>query len=119
MAPFYMFCFSTNDGEYQSLVAQNESNLKTLEEAITDANLNLGETEQSEALISKANYLAQIGDKDLAVAAYEAAVSKTVPLGTRIDLLFVVVRIGFFYQDSLLVKTYIDKVKEFFWFNSG
>ena len=45
------------------LKTQNETELKKLEEKIEDAKNNLGETEISEALKTKAYYLAKIGYK--------------------------------------------------------
>lgn len=46
-----------------SLADKNAAQLIKLKETIEDAVANLGETEQSDALIAKANYLSQIGSK--------------------------------------------------------
>lgn len=101
-----------------SLADKNAAKLKKLEEVLADAVENLGETEQSDALIAKANYLSQIGSKvlqnshqDEAVTAFDVAFEKTAPLGHRIDILFSVIRVGFFYHDNTLIHTYIEKVK--------
>ena len=47
----------------KNLSSANEIELKKLEEKLTDAEQNLGETDISDALIAKAQYLARIGDK--------------------------------------------------------
>ena len=47
----------------QSLKEKNEAELKLLEDKITDAEQNQGETELSDALRAKASYLAKIGEK--------------------------------------------------------
>lgn len=41
----------------------NEEELKKLDERLEDAEKNLGETDISDALIAKAQYLTKIGDK--------------------------------------------------------
>ena len=45
------------------LEKKNEEELKKLEDRIEDATQNLGETDISDALIAKALYLSQVGDK--------------------------------------------------------
>lgn len=47
----------------QSLKEKNEAELKVLDDKITDAEQNQGETELSDALRAKASYLAKIGEK--------------------------------------------------------
>ncbi len=43
--------------------AENESELKKLDEAVEDAEKNLGETEVRDFMLKKAEYLSRIGDK--------------------------------------------------------
>ncbi|KAJ3369239.1 26S proteasome non-ATPase regulatory subunit 6 [Kappamyces sp. JEL0680] len=116
MGPFYkQVCAALNTQPDASLAktldAANETQLKALDDKIEDAITNLGETEHSDALIAKALYLAQIGDKDASIAAYEVAFEKTAPVGYKIDILFCLIRIGFFHQDNSLIDKNIVKVK--------
>lgn len=53
-----------SDGSLQKqLASKNEEELKRLEDKITDAEQNHGETELSDALRAKAAYIAKIGEK--------------------------------------------------------
>ncbi|KAJ3122785.1 26S proteasome non-ATPase regulatory subunit 6 [Nowakowskiella sp. JEL0407] len=93
------------------LEKKNAETLKSLEGKLADAEQNLGETDISDALIAKAQYLAQIGEKDKAISAYRVAYDKTGPLGHRIDMIFALIRIGFFFNDNDLISRNIEKVK--------
>ena len=68
MAPFYEeLCHSLSWKIDQTLLkkmrAANEAELKKLDEAIADAEKNLGESEIRENMLKKAEYLCSIGDK--------------------------------------------------------
>jgi hypothetical protein len=68
MAPFYEqvleeFKWKADSALLAKLKAANESELKKLEDKLTDAQTNLGETEISDALLAKADYLSKIGEK--------------------------------------------------------
>ena len=89
--------------------AENEKELKSLDEKIADAEANLGESEHREALLAKAEYLTKIGDKENAVEAIRKTMEKTVGLGNRMDLIFHSIRIGLFWMDHNLVKTNLEK----------
>ncbi|KAI9019065.1 26S proteasome subunit RPN7-domain-containing protein [Hyaloraphidium curvatum] len=90
---------------------KNEEELKKLEDRIEDATQNLGETDISDALTAKALYLSQIGDKEKALSAYRVAHDKTSPLGSRIDIVFAITRIGFFFRDDDTISRNIEKLK--------
>ncbi len=47
----------------EELQVSNKAELTKLEEAITDAQENLGDTELKDALMARAEYLCKIGDK--------------------------------------------------------
>ena len=49
--------------------------------------------------------------QDGAVKAQELALSKTPGLGSRIDIVLTLVRIGFFFADQDLIKTYMKKAE--------
>jgi 26S proteasome regulatory subunit N7 len=71
---------------------KNAAKLEELEAKIQDAQENLGETEVRDALHAKADYLALIGDKEAAVAAYAATEAKTAGSGNKMDLVFSQIR---------------------------
>lgn len=116
MAPFYKLVaaelkWSVDASLLKTLTEANELKLKQLDEKIADAEANLGETEITDSLIAKAEYLAKIGEKELALAAFKIAFEKTGPLGTRIDLVFSNIRIGFFFNDNELISRHIEKAR--------
>lgn len=91
---------------------QNDATLKAFEEKIKDAEENLGENEVREALLEKANFLARVGDKALAIEAY--AVTEAHPkttTGQKMDIVFSVLRIGLFWDDLDIVQKNIEKAK--------
>lgn len=68
MAPFYEEVCSDLKWEVDSellstMKANNEKKLKELEDAIEDAEQNLGETDVRDAAVAKAEYLCSIGQK--------------------------------------------------------
>merc|ERR1712015_73986 len=101
------------DGNLQAkMEANNKEKLSTLEAAIADATENLGESETREALLKKAEFFAQIGDKDAAVEAVRQTAEKTVGLGNRMDLVFLNIRIGLFHNDHTITTANIAKAKQ-------
>ncbi|CAD6577344.1 MAG: hypothetical protein CYPHOPRED_000218 [Cyphobasidiales sp. Tagirdzhanova-0007] len=97
---------------YKTLKEKNVEELKKLNEKITDADANHGETELSDALRAKASYLAKIGKKEEALEAYEYALSKQAGLGAKIDLRLSMIRVGFFAADFKVVSTNIEKTRD-------
>lgn len=68
MAPYYatvcqQLSIPLESGILIKMQAKNNQKLKEFDEKIEDAIKNLGETEHSDALIAKALYLAEIGEK--------------------------------------------------------
>ena len=68
MAPFYEevaqeLVWKKDDALLSSMKAANTEKLKQLDEAIEDAEKNLGETEIRDSMLAKAEYLCKIGDK--------------------------------------------------------
>jgi 26S proteasome regulatory subunit N7 len=67
MTPLYQLLVDefkwTPEPAILALTAANEAELKRLDEKIEDAQTNLGETDISDALLAKAEYLSKIGDK--------------------------------------------------------
>mmetsp|Transcript_223 Transcript_223/g.728 ORF Transcript_223/g.728 Transcript_223/m.728 type:complete len:398 (-) Transcript_223:98-1291(-) len=98
----------------QSMLDSNAKHLAEVEEKIKDAEENLGESEVREALLAKANFLANIGDKEAAFAAFEATEGKTVAMGQKMDLMFSILRMQIFFNEWHGVKASIDKTKRLF-----
>ena len=68
MAPFYEeVCkdlgWTVDQKLLERMKAENEAELKRLDEAVEDAEKNLGETEVRDGMLKKAEYLSRIGDK--------------------------------------------------------
>jgi 26S proteasome regulatory subunit N7 len=116
MLPFYLalceqFRWTQDSGLVEKMKAANESKLKELANTIADAVENLGESEVREGYLARADFLCRIGDKDKAVSAYRETVEKTVGLGQKLDILFILIRIGFFWNDNDLVIRNIEQAK--------
>ncbi|EEB88615.1 hypothetical protein MPER_13465, partial [Moniliophthora perniciosa FA553] len=90
----------------------NDATLKTLDEAVQSAEATEGESEISDALKARANYLTRIGEKDKAVDAQKLALEKTPGLGSRIDIVLTLVRIGFFWNDEALTVWGLNKAEK-------
>jgi len=117
MAPFYKQCckdlkWKENTDLTAEMSEANKKHLRTLEDKIKDAEINQGESECREALLAKAEYLTKIGDKEEAVSAVRKTLEKTVGLGNRMDMAFLLIRIGLFYMDHDLVTRNLDKAKQ-------
>ena len=95
-----------------SLKEKNKESLESMDSAISDAKENLGESEVRESLLKKAEYLAQIGDKDACIEAVRQTTEKTVGLGNRMDLVFLNIRVGLFFTDHTIIKANIAKAHQ-------
>ncbi|KIM37948.1 hypothetical protein M413DRAFT_20188 [Hebeloma cylindrosporum] len=92
--------------------AANEEELKKLDERLAEAEKIEGESEISDALKARANYLTRIGDKERSLQAQKLALEKTPGLGSRIDITLTIVRLGFFFSDTEIVTTNMDKAEK-------
>jgi len=116
MAKFYEECchdlgWKMDKGLLDRMKKENETELKTLNDAIEEAETSMGETEIREANLKKAEYLSRIGDKEEAVKAFTKTYDKTVSLGQRLDLVFHNIRLGLFYIDHSLITRNLEKAK--------
>jgi len=116
-APLYeMVCrelkWSVDSGMLTAMKNSNKETIAKLDVAITDAEENFGESEHREALLKKAEFLAQIGEKDAAIEAVRKTNEKTVGLGNRMDLVFLNIRIGLFFTDHEIIKANIAKAHQ-------
>ncbi|BEJ18198.1 hypothetical protein CspHIS471_0704750 [Cutaneotrichosporon sp. HIS471] len=101
-----------NDDLLPTLEKRNAEELESLDAKLKDAEENLGESEISELLRSKAMYLCRIGNKEAAIPALETALEKTTGLGARIDLVLAMVRMGLFSADTQLVISNIARAAD-------
>ncbi|CAH0564759.1 unnamed protein product [Brassicogethes aeneus] len=116
MAPWYeLVCkdagWKLDANLLKQLKTKNEEQIKKLDEAIEDAEKNLGEGEVREAYLRKAEYYSRIGDKDNCVSTFRQTYDKTVSLGHRLDIIFHLIRIGLFFMDHDIIVRNIDKAK--------
>ncbi|KAL1903365.1 proteasome regulatory particle subunit [Sporothrix stenoceras] len=94
---------------YQSLQKANEEELAALQTEEDEAVEQAGETEIQAVRGKRAEFWARVGDKDKALAAYEAIFENTGILGAKIDVVLAMVRLGLFFGDKFLVKRLIER----------
>ncbi|KAG6876113.1 hypothetical protein C0992_000924 [Termitomyces sp. T32_za158] len=117
MAPYYKIITSTSSALtpdaalLASMEAANAEELKKLDERLSEATTTEGESEISDALRARANYLTRIGDKDRAIEAQNRALDKTPGIGSRIDTVLTLARIGFFFGDNALIASSLSKAE--------
>jgi 26S proteasome regulatory subunit N7 len=97
---------------YESLKADNEKELAEIQKEEDDAVENAGETEVQTARGKRAEFYARVGDKDKALEEFEKLLDKTGILGTKIDIVLAMIRIGLFFDDKLLVKKNVDRAQQ-------
>ncbi|KAG5947528.1 hypothetical protein E4U59_000616 [Claviceps monticola] len=96
---------------YEKLKADNEEEFAGFQKEEDEAVEKAGDTEVMAAKGKKAELWARVGDKDKAIAVYEDVFEKTGILGTKIDIVLAIIRIGLFFGDKVLVKKHIERVK--------
>ncbi|KAF8644775.1 hypothetical protein AX16_008281 [Volvariella volvacea WC 439] len=117
MAPYYRAITLTPSGIdfdpllLESMEKDNAEELQKLDNRLTEAQATEGESEISDALKARANFLTRIGDKDRAIEAQNLALEKTPGLGSRIDIVLTLVRIGFFFGDHQLITENLKKAE--------
>ncbi|KAI9850535.1 MAG: hypothetical protein M1838_005544 [Thelocarpon superellum] len=103
--------FPWDEKLYDELTASNEQELKAFKTEEAEAAEKAGETEVQAAKGKRAEFWARVGDKDEAIASFEAVFEKTGVLGTRIDVVLAIIRLGLFFVDKILVKKNVDRAK--------
>ncbi|KAI9805966.1 MAG: hypothetical protein M1825_000580 [Sarcosagium campestre] len=103
--------FPWDEKLYGSLQVDNEKELEVLAKEEEDAAEKAGETEIQAARGKRAEFWARTGDKDKAIESYEAVFEKIGVLGTKIDLILAIIRVGLFFGDKVLVKKNVDRAK--------
>ncbi|EXJ85639.1 26S proteasome regulatory subunit N7 [Capronia coronata CBS 617.96] len=99
---------------YEELKAENDKELEAYQKEEEEAEEKAGETEIQAVRSKRAEFFARIGDKasiriDKAIAAYENVFDKTGPLGTKIDIVLAIIRIGLFFNDKAFVKKQVER----------
>ncbi|KAM5530291.1 hypothetical protein V8D89_016040 [Ganoderma adspersum] len=117
MAPYYRIVTSTSalpidQSLLERMEKENKEELDKIEERLEEAKKTEGETDIADALRARANYLTRIGDKDKAVEAQKLALEKTPGLGSRIDIVLTLIRIGFFFGDHDMITKNLQQAEE-------
>lgn len=97
---------------YNELKQANEKELEAIQKEEDEALEKAGETEVQTAQSKRAELYARIGDKDKALEEFEKSLEKTGILGTKIDIVLAIIRIGLFFDDKLLVKKNVDRAQQ-------
>ncbi|KAF8470427.1 PCI-domain-containing protein [Russula ochroleuca] len=118
MAPYYRLVVAANvlpldQSLLDKLEKENTAELERLDKVLKEAEETEGESDIADALRAKAGYLTRIGEKEKAIEAQQLALEKTAGLGSRIDIVLTLVRIGFFFGDNQLISTNLTKADEF------
>ncbi|KAF3761506.1 PCI-domain-containing protein [Cryphonectria parasitica EP155] len=100
-----------DEGLYQKLKEDNDRELEEIQKEEEEAVEKAGDTEIQAARGKRAEFWARVGDKEKSIAAYEDVFEKTGILGTKIDLVLAIIRVGLFYGDKLLVKKHVERAK--------
>ncbi|KAL8768493.1 MAG: hypothetical protein Q9209_005284 [Squamulea sp. 1 TL-2023] len=103
--------FAWDEELYKRLKVDNEKELETFQREEEEAAEQAGDTEVQAARGKRADFWARVGDKDKAISAYNTVFEKTGILGTKIDIVLAIIRMGLFFGDRLLVKSQVDRAK--------
>ncbi|KAI4285954.1 MAG: hypothetical protein L6R38_000247 [Xanthoria sp. 2 TBL-2021] len=97
--------FAWDEELYKRLKADNKTELETFDKE--EAEEQAGDTEVQAARGKRADFWAI----STAISAYNAVFKKTGILGTKIDIVLAIIRMGLFFGDRLLVKAQVDRAK--------
>ncbi|KAJ0109865.1 proteasome regulatory non-atpase-like protein [Diaporthe amygdali] len=100
-----------DEGLYQKLKEENDKELEEIQKEEDEAVEKAGDSEIMAARGKRAEFWARVGDKEKAITTYEDVFEKTGILGTKIDLVLAIIRMGLFYGDKLLVKKEVERAK--------
>jgi len=95
----------------EKMKAENAKALAAFDAKEKDAKENLGDSEVREAKLARAEYLASIGEKKLALDAYNDTDEASVGMGAKIDITFAKIRLGLFFRDRAVIKSEVEKAK--------
>ncbi|KAN0141023.1 26S proteasome subunit RPN7 domain containing protein [Lactarius tabidus] len=117
MAPYYRLVVAANvlpldQALLDRLEKENTVELERLDKVLKEAEETEGESDIADALRAKASYLTRIGEKEKAIEAQQTALEKTPGLGSRIDIVLMLIRIGVFFGDNPLISANLTKADE-------
>lgn len=104
--------FGWDEKLYEELKAENEKELEAIQKEEDDAIEKAGDTEIQTAQGKRAEFYARVGDKDKALDEFEKLFEKTSILGTKIDIVLAIIRIGMFFDDKMLVKKNVERAQQ-------
>lgn len=120
MAPYYKYLceeylpsgtLQLDQTLYAELARKNEEKVTSLKEKLAKVEENdEGELEQAQCWIELGEYYAQIGDRANALNTLEKALGKAISTGAKIDIMFTITRLGFFFNDQLFVMEKLDQI---------
>ncbi|KAK9433414.1 26S proteasome subunit RPN7-domain-containing protein [Lipomyces doorenjongii] len=118
-APLYYYLHTSLDltqipwdeEKYKAMVAKNSEHLQALEKTIAEAEEAGGEMEVAEGWIKVGEFWAGVGDKEKATFTLRKAYDLTPGLGSKIDILFTIIRVGMFFDDKSAVGRELENVK--------
>ncbi|KKA26383.1 hypothetical protein TD95_001398 [Thielaviopsis punctulata] len=96
---------------YVKLKSENDEELEGYKKEEEEAVEKAGDIEIVAARGKRAEFWARVGEKERAIAAYEEVIEKTGMLGTKIDIVLAIIRMGLFFGDKVLVKKHIERAK--------
>ncbi|KAI0319088.1 PCI-domain-containing protein [Amylostereum chailletii] len=117
MAPYYRLVAASNvlpldQALLEKMEKLNAEELEKFDQKLKEATETEGETDIADALRAKATYLTRIGEKDKALEAQKIALEKTPGVGSRIDIVLTLVRIGFFFGDNQIIASNLATAEE-------
>lgn len=120
MAPYYKFLceeylpkgtLQLDETLYQELLKKNTDKIESLKKKLTEVEENdEGELEKAQCWIELGEYYTQIGDRANALDTLEKALGKAISTGAKIDVMFTITRIGFFFNDQFFVKEKLEQI---------
>ncbi|EPS98950.1 hypothetical protein FOMPIDRAFT_1125161 [Fomitopsis schrenkii] len=117
MAPYYRSVTAASALPFDqslldSMEAANKAELEKLHQRLEEAEKTEGESDIADALQAQANHFTRIGDKEKAVEWQKKALEKTAGIGSRIDIVLTLVRIGFFFGDFDMILSHLSEAEE-------
>ncbi|KAI8681364.1 PCI domain-containing protein [Fusarium keratoplasticum] len=102
-----------DEGLYNQLKEDNDRELQEFQKEEDEAVEQAGDTEIMAAKGKRAEFWARVGDKARLWNSKQCSTvfEKTGILGTKIDLVLAIIRMGLFYGDKPLVKKHVERAK--------
>ena len=116
MAPLYVHISSelglpVDQAKLSAMRASIAAKLAKFDADAKDAEENAGESEVRDALLGKAEYLALLGDREAAFAAFAVTEPKSAGSGAKMDIVFSQARLCKYYSDWHAVKELLAKAQ--------